>query len=106
LLKERYKFAVAATVRDGVAHRSKRLESRVKHVCGGCNQGWMSRLEEAAKPILMPMMFDNLPLVLSPSDQWTLARWAVKTALMVDLSYPPSDKLFSPSVFSQFFRRG
>jgi hypothetical protein len=28
----------------------------VKAVCQGCNGGWMSRLEERAKPILLPLL--------------------------------------------------
>jgi hypothetical protein len=28
----------------------------IKRVCKSCNSGWMSRLQQAAKPILVPML--------------------------------------------------
>src|SRR5207253_864745 len=37
-------------------HPAAMLIVRVKQVCSRCNQTWMSAIEHAAKPILLPMM--------------------------------------------------
>ena len=58
-------------------------ERTAKVVCSECNQGWMSDLEKAAQPILSPMMFDiSVPLGLL--QQYTIVKWAVKTAMVHD----------------------
>lgn len=48
--------------------------------CESCNNGWMSRLETAAKKILTPMM-QGQQRDLSSDDQQVLAFWAIKTLL-------------------------
>ena len=48
--------------------------------CKRCNNGWMSRLEERAIPLLKPML-DGRAVTLGFWDQATLAAWAVKTCL-------------------------
>jgi hypothetical protein len=55
----------------------------VKRVCGDCNNGWMSRLENDAKPILESILDDKLDVLNVPA-QCTLALWAVKTAMVLE----------------------
>jgi hypothetical protein len=50
-----------------------------KHFCKACNSGWMSVLEEQAKPIITPLLA-ALAVQLDASDQHVLARWSIKTA--------------------------
>jgi hypothetical protein len=58
-------------------------ERTAKVVCSKCNHGWMSDLEQAVRPILSPLMFDiSVPLDLL--QQYTLVKWAVKTAMVHD----------------------
>ena len=57
--------------------------TRVRRVCKTCNEGWMSELEEAVKPILRPML-NGIARTLNDGEQATLATWAVKTAWMLD----------------------
>jgi hypothetical protein len=33
-------------------------------VCKGCNNGWLSRIEDQARPILSPILFGNYALHL------------------------------------------
>ena len=54
-------------------------------VCVKCNTGWLSRAEDRARPILMPMLFGNSALQLNAIQQVKLARWAVKTSLLIAL---------------------
>lgn len=44
----------------------------VRDVCEECNTGSMHELEEAAEPVLTPMLRDE-PRVLSATDQHTIA---------------------------------
>lgn len=67
------------TVKTRTGHVASRRE---RLVCGGCNNGWMSALEESVKPILGPMLDGAIPRVLSVEDQMLLATWAVKSAFV------------------------
>lgn len=56
---------------------------RVRFVCRGCNNGWMSELESRAKPVIEPLL-DDVPYVLTADHQRTLAVWAVKSAMVFE----------------------
>jgi hypothetical protein len=81
----------------------KRIEVRVKQVCGTCNNGWMSALEAQVQPILTPMLLGQ-SVTLSESAQRVIARWAVKTAVVFHYGYPASKPL--PEERLQQVRRG
>jgi hypothetical protein len=52
-------------------------------ICGDCNNGWMSRLESGAKPILIPLMDDQQSVnTLSANERAVLAKWTAKTAYL------------------------
>ena len=52
-------------------------------VCDDCNNGWMSRLETAAAPILIPLIDASRKLEsLSASDASVVCKWATKTAYL------------------------
>jgi hypothetical protein len=77
----------------------------VKRVCGSCNNGWMSELEESARPILSPLILARgAPVELALADQLIVSRWAFKTALMADFHSRAATRLFLPSVHAAFFR--
>lgn len=55
-----------------------------KKVCCVCNNGWMSRLESEAKPLILGLMHQKTTiLALTDEARQALSRWAVKTAFMV-----------------------
>ncbi len=56
---------------------------KLKRVCSTCNNGWMSELETEAKPILGPIVQD-LSIQLDLEDQTKIARWAFKTAIVLE----------------------
>jgi hypothetical protein len=58
-------------------------EWEVRTVCKDCNGGWMSAMETAVAPIIGPPVDDKSKFIDSP-QQWTIAAWAVKTAMMLD----------------------
>lgn len=50
------------------------LNARVRVVCGACNSGWMSQIQERAKPFLIPL-FDGTPCTIETSAQAILSSW-------------------------------
>lgn len=60
------------------------LRSLKVNVCAACNNGWMSQLEAAAKPLLTGPRAGEL----NPDDVETLARWFTKTATVLNVSMP------------------
>jgi len=77
-----------ASIEQGV-FRAKRLPGhsgsrKVKAICEPCNNEWMSnKLEELAKPILIPMLASR-PLELIAETQRVLAAWVTKTVMVAD----------------------
>jgi hypothetical protein len=72
---------------------------KVKAVCKNtCNNGWMKRLEDQAKPILQDLLLKEDPKTLDLESQEILATWATKTATMLAIKYSklPSRELLTP----------
>lgn len=63
----------------------KSFNEQVQGPCGPCNNGWMSVLENKAKPLLQ-QMFHGDRILLSELDQATVATWALKTVVMQEQS--------------------
>lgn len=84
-------------VRIDFGDRSVRMsndpEIKVKTVCGTCNNGWMSNLEQACIPLIGSLMQD-LAAPLDPAQQTLLSTWAVKTAMVLDSTNTRNRKLF------------
>jgi alpha/beta hydrolase fold len=55
----------------------------VKDLCRSCNNGWMSRLEGEAKPVVECLLDSDIS-VIDTLAQSTLAVWAVKTAMVLE----------------------
>lgn len=55
-------------------------------VCGGCNNDWLSVLENDCKPVLSDLLLGN-DVELGETEQRQVSTWAYKTALMLDLAY-------------------
>lgn len=65
-------------------------------VCGACNSGWMSALEEATKNVLGPFIFKSAThLRLSREDLLLLATWATKSWMAYALLRAPSQNPFT-----------
>jgi hypothetical protein len=70
---------------SGHEWNNKVLAVTVARVCDPCNSGWMSRLEERAKPLLIEPI-QQQRRIWTPREQRTVATWAFKTALMCGLA--------------------
>ena len=68
----------------------------VKWLCATCNNGWMSGLESKTKPVLESILDDKLN-DMDTLSQWTLACWAVKTAMVLECLNPKRTRFYSDS---------
>lgn len=71
------------------------LDHRVRMPCRRCNTGWMSGLEDIVKPIITPMIQGHVGRLLTLSDQVVIARWAVKTAMVVEYMMKVEKRYFT-----------
>jgi len=72
--------------------RSKGIDITADTVCTDCNRHWMSDLEMRAAKSLKPML-QGQPKALTIDQQRFIARWAAKTAMTLDQSYPPNERI-------------
>jgi len=76
--------------RDGTpqaAWEQQSIDLVAKRVCGSCNSGWLSGIESDARPILEPLIRGQA-VFLPREHVVTLARWATRFSLVLDLSAP------------------
>ena len=67
------------------------LNSQIKAVCAKCNSGWMSQIQERAKPFLIPL-FEGSPRVLGRDAQRRIATWASLASMTAEfISRDPVD---------------
>jgi hypothetical protein len=69
--------------------RERGLRHRIRVVCANCNNGWMSEVEQEAKPYLVPLL-DRTPNVLPPEAQAAIATWAFKTSCVMATTRHPN----------------
>lgn len=65
--------------------RVKRLDLTVNRICAGCNNGWMSRLETEAKPLLSPLI-DGRDRAIWSDEQAIISAWLIKTAMVFEFT--------------------
>lgn len=64
-----------------LAHRT------IRSVCASCNNGWMSALESAAKPKLLPLITGQVGS-LSAGDQLLVAQWIAMKVMVAEHDRP------------------
>jgi hypothetical protein len=85
------------------SRHGKSLESKARAVCGACNSGWMSQIEQSVMAIL-PGLVRGHQVLLTPGDQEALARWSVKTILMLQHTHRRSHQVVIPAAdYAAFF---
>ena len=55
-----------------------------KVICRACNNGWLSRIDNAAADVLKPLVRGEHAVVLDREGQTAVAAWIYKTALILD----------------------
>jgi hypothetical protein len=74
---------------------------RVKALCKPCNEEWCNEIETEAKPSLIPMIC-NQPFTLDAPTQTSLAIWATKTLLMLQLTHAKKRRSVADDSFRWF----
>jgi hypothetical protein len=77
-------------------------DRQARVVCAACNNGWMSRLEDAASRFLRPDDLDKR--FLAENEQESLSLWALKTALVHNASQQPNRRVVPPEFAVRFGR--
>jgi hypothetical protein len=72
--------------------------------CEECNSRWMSDLENAVKPHLIPLLEHHPLRVLDAPARRVLATWATKTALALALANAGAEPI-DPAVYRELERR-
>jgi hypothetical protein len=74
---------VQRTGPDLKSFRGRPFDLTVTVVCPSCNNGWMSDLENATKDLLLGLIAGS-PARLGIEQQVALARWAIKTSMVME----------------------
>jgi hypothetical protein len=78
------KWEIEDQLTKHVRKSTKYIHLTTPKPCARCNNGWMSDLEKAVKPILVPLIQGETS-TLTPPNQISIALWLVKTAMVYDL---------------------
>ncbi|HST36457.1 MAG TPA: hypothetical protein VLK25_07500, partial [Allosphingosinicella sp.] len=56
---------------------------KIRAVCAQCNNGWMSQLEQEARPFLTPLI-NGTPIVLDAKQLEVVARWITLKSIVAE----------------------
>lgn len=62
---------------------------KIRAVCAVCNNGWMERIESAARPFLTPMI-EGFSVALDPFAQLKVAKWIALKMIVSEYAFPGS----------------
>lgn len=83
--------------------RSSISGGEVREICETCNSGWMSELENAAKPLVGPMAQGDSTFLSRPHQE-IVAAWIVKTCFIHTLVNPESKREWLAPDYHDFYR--
>jgi hypothetical protein len=72
---------------ERVSRQGHTTTRKYKVVCRRCNNGWMSRVEDAARPYLVEFMTGQ-PRVISDECRLVVTRWAILKAMVLEQERP------------------
>jgi hypothetical protein len=98
-----HRYEDPATGGRRVLKRAKTFALISRKVCGACNSGWLSELEERVRP-LMARFAANTPITLNAEEQADLALWAVAAALIAMSLDPDAAEFAAPGIAHEVFR--
>jgi hypothetical protein len=84
-------LAVARTDDDTVTKSRRNVAANLVagRVCSNCNNGWMSTLEDQARPILINLIeADQSLFSITAEERFIVSRWAAKTAYALSHATP------------------
>src|SRR3954451_18649741 len=60
---------------------------KIRKVCKKCNSGWMSRLQNKAKSLLIPLL-EGEDCEIPPQEMVTIASWVTMTTMVAEFLQP------------------
>ena len=80
---------------------TRKLDIQVRAVCGPCNHGWLNDLETEFRDLMTPALH-GLPVLLDRAGQNVVARWGIKTWLLLEsaLSHQRGGGVASPDALA------
>jgi hypothetical protein len=85
--------------------KSRYLQVTTDTVCDQCNNVWLSNFENnAVKPLATPLIEGNQDIIIKPAEQWTLAAWAFKMALLLEIAAKENPQPFFTAAERKQFR--
>ena len=85
--------------------KSRYLQVTTDTVCDQCNNVWLSNFEnKAVKPLATPLIEGNQDVIIKPAEQWTLAAWAFKMALLLEIAAKENPHPFFTAAERKQFR--
>jgi hypothetical protein len=88
------------TTEDSRVRTGDPLNANVRVVCANCNSGWMSQIQERAKPHLIPL-FKGQSVWLDMSAQAAIATWAIMATITSEhIQRAPSETTVPPPCVS------
>ena len=60
------------------------LHSKVSVVCGDCNHGWLSQIQERSKPHLLPLIEGKERVLIGAKAQMAIATWATMATITAE----------------------
>lgn len=93
---------VARKAKSRMARAGDLADQTLKVVCASCNNGWMSRLQQSAKPFLLPYIQGKWPRPGRPTRK-VISSWATMFAMVVE--FGDEESAVVPQVERQVFMR-
>jgi hypothetical protein len=86
LFGPRRRYTMHRLLEDGrhLSWRKRKLDEKAYVVCGDCNHGWMSEIENQTKAVIADMVAKNSPKALNESDLATLAIFLMLKSIVCD----------------------
>lgn len=76
--------------RERTSYPAHPAQQTVQGVCQECNSGWLSRIQTAAKPLLLPALKSRKRRSYGESGQEALGVWAFRAGLMAGIRGGPA----------------
>lgn len=92
---------VVNIVPTSLARPGDLADQTLRVVCAPCNNGWMSRLQEAARPILTPYILGKWPRP-TRAGRAVMSSWAAMFAMVIEFGDEPS--AIVPPIEREVFR--
>jgi hypothetical protein len=85
-------------------YKAKRLDQQARVVCAACNNGWMRRLEDDNRDVLIALI-EGTSITLDATQQDRLEAWAIKTVMVHEYTMPKSIDRYFKATERAAFRR-